>query len=51
MLKLLMITPKKMRKIRFRSFFKENDKKKNKVGKSLKHEISYNISEISWFYN
>ena len=39
-----------MRKIRFRSFFKENDKK-NKVGKSLKHEISYNISEIAWFYN
>ena len=39
-----------MGKIRFRSFFKENDKK-NKVGKSLKHEISYNISEIAWFYN
>ena len=45
-----MITPKKMGKIRFRSFFKENDKK-NKVGKSLKHEISYSISEIAWFYN
>ena len=39
-----------MGKIRFRSFFKENDKKK-KVGKSLKHEISYSISEIAWFYN
>ena len=45
-----MITPKKCVKYDFVASLKKMIKK-NKVGKSLKHEISYNISEIAWFYN
>ena len=48
MLKILMITP--CVKYDFVASLKKMIKK-NKVGKSLKHEISYNISEIAWFYN